>query len=181
VRIVAGALGGRRLRAPRGRGTRPTSDRARESLFARLGDIDGLDVLDLFAGSGALGLEALSRGAATCLFVDHDSAAVAAVRANVADLGLEHRTRVRRADSRRVLRDEQRAGRRFGLLLIDPPYTLLPRVLPALGRLLEPVAGPGARIVVEAPTGLAVDLGGLPADSIRESGAAAHHLFTLPS
>jgi 16S rRNA (guanine966-N2)-methyltransferase len=180
VRIVAGALGGRRLRAPRGRGTRPTSDRARESLFARLGDVEGLDVLDLFAGSGALGLEALSRGAASCLFVDHDAAAVAAVRANVADLGVASKARVRRADFRRVLRDEQRAGHRFGLLLIDPPYTLLPRVLPALGRLLEPVAGPGARIVVEAPTGLAVDLGA-PADSVRESGAAAHHLFTLPS
>jgi 16S rRNA (guanine966-N2)-methyltransferase len=180
VRIVAGALGGRRLTAPRGRGTRPTSDRARESLFARLGDLEDVAVLDLFAGSGALGLEALSRGAATCLFVDHDAAAVAAVRANVATLGVGDRARVRRADFRRVVRDEQRAGHRFGLFLIDPPYSLLPRVLPALGGLLQPVAGPGARIVVEAPSGLAVDLG-RPADSVRASGAAAHHLFTLSS
>lgn len=180
MRIVAGALGGRRLRAPRGRSTRPTSDRARESLFARLGDIEGLDVLDLFAGSGALGLEALSRGAATCLFADEDGSAVAVVRENVAALGLEDRARVRRADYRRVLRDEQRAGHRFGLFLIDPPYTLLPRVLPALGGLLEPVACTGARIVIEAPTGLEVDLGA-PADSVRESGAAAHHLFTVRS
>src|SRR4051812_46679921 len=129
MRIVAGELGGRRLRTPRGQGVRPTSDRARGALFQVLGHGGGVDAPDLFAGSGALGLEALSRGAASCLFSDDDAAAVACVRANVEALGVQDRARVRRADFRRVLADEAREGRRYGLLLVDPPYTLLPRFL----------------------------------------------------
>jgi 16S rRNA (guanine966-N2)-methyltransferase len=175
VRIVAGELGGRRLRSPKGEAVRPTSDRAREALFARLGDVEGLDVLDLFAGSGALGLEALSRGAASCLFADTDPVALACVRANVEALGLEQRARVRRADFQRLLRDEARAGRSYALLLVDPPYRLLPRFLPALATLLGPVAAPGATLVVEAPAGLPVDLGATR--SVRRYGAADVHLI----
>jgi len=178
MRIVAGELGGRRLRTPRGQAVRPTSDRARGALFQRLGDVEGLAVLDLFAGSGALGLEALSRGAASCLFIDDDPAAIACVRANVEALGVAERARVRRADFRRVLADEARDGRRYGLLLVDPPYTLLPRFLPALADLVGPVAAPGAVLVLEAPAGLDVDLGREPR-STRTYGAAALHLFDL--
>src|SRR3954451_22744652 len=130
MRIVAGELGGRRLRAPRGAATRPTADRAREALYARLGDVEGAQVLVLFAGRGALGFEALSRGAASCTFVDSDAGALAAVRANAEALGVADRCRLRRADFRRALRDEAAARRLYALVLVDPPYTLLPRFLP---------------------------------------------------
>ena len=88
MRIVAGEFGGRRLATPRGRLVRPTAERVREALFSRLGPLPGGAALDLFAGSGALGFEALSRGAATCLFTDDAAAGIACVRANVEALGL---------------------------------------------------------------------------------------------
>jgi 16S rRNA (guanine966-N2)-methyltransferase len=88
VRVVAGSLRGRRLRAPGGP-TRPTADRVREALFSILGDVSGARVLDLFAGSGALGIEALSRGAAEATFVDSGSGPAAVIERNLADLGLE--------------------------------------------------------------------------------------------
>jgi 16S rRNA (guanine966-N2)-methyltransferase len=179
MRIVAGELGGRRFRAPRGDATRPTSDRARESLFARLGPLDGLDAIDPYAGSGALGLEAISRGAASCVFGEIAQAALTCLRENVATLGVAERCRVVRMDGRRLLRAEGTAGRRYGLVLLDPPYTLLPRLLPELGDLVEAVAAPGALVALEAPSGLDVDLG--PAFQLRSAartGAAVHHLYT---
>src|SRR6185437_11736160 len=103
VRIVAGELGGRRLATPRGRLVRPTAERVREALFARLGPLPGGAVLDLFAGTGALGFEALSRGAATCLFSDDAAASIACLRANVKALGLEERA-AGRGEGRRALR-----------------------------------------------------------------------------
>jgi 16S rRNA (guanine(966)-N(2))-methyltransferase RsmD len=178
MRIVAGELGGRRLRAPRGDATRPTSDRARESLFARLGPVDGLDVIDPFAGSGALGLEALSRGAAFCVFGEIAHAALLSLRDNVESLEVADRSRIVRMDGSRLLQAEADAGRRYGLVLLDPPYTLLPRLLPALGDLVEAVAAPGALVALEAPAGLDVDLGrGLEHRSAARTGAAVHHLF----
>ena len=178
MRIVAGELGGRRLRVPRGDATRPTTDRARESLFARLGPIDGLAAIDPFAGTGALGLEALSRGAVSCVFAEIGHAALVCLRENVETLGMGERSRVLRLDGRRLLRDEAAAGRRFGLVLLDPPYTLLPTLLPTLGELVEAVAAPGALVALEAPTGLDVDLGpGLEHRSATRTGAAVHHLF----
>lgn len=122
MRIIAGEWRGRKLAAPKGDGTRPTADRARETLFAmltsRLGDFSGLQVVDLFAGSGALGLEAISRGAAHCLFVEQDRAAVDVIRANIAALGAQARTRVE-AGSVMQLRA---ASKPFDLILADPPY-----------------------------------------------------------
>ena len=122
MRIVAGEWRGRKLVAPKGEATRPTADRARETLFAmltsRLGDFDGLQVADLFAGSGALGLEALSRGAAHCLFVEQDRAALDAIRANIAALGAGLRARVE-AGSVMALRA---ATQPLDLILVDPPY-----------------------------------------------------------
>jgi 16S rRNA (guanine966-N2)-methyltransferase len=178
MRIVAGELGGRRLRVPRGDATRPTTDRARESLFARRGPIDGLEVIDPFAGTGALGLEALSRGALACVFAEIGHTALACLRENVETLGMADRSRVLRIDGRRLLRDEAAAGRRYGLVLLDPPYTLLPRLLPTLGELVEAVAAPGALVALESPTGLDVDLGpGLEHRSATRTGAAVHHLF----
>ena len=89
MRVVAGAFRGRRLAAPRGRSTRPTADRVREALFSMLGDVEGARVLDLYAGSGALGIEALSRGAASAVFVDDDALAVAAIERNLEPLGAD--------------------------------------------------------------------------------------------
>jgi 16S rRNA (guanine966-N2)-methyltransferase len=108
-----------------------------------------LRVLDLYAGSGALGIEALSRGAAGATFVDSDAAAARAVRANLARLEIGS-SRVFRADSLSFLRGAARHGERWDLVLCDPPYRLAHRLGPALGPLLVPVLGPGARIVCES-------------------------------
>lgn len=144
MRVVAGELKGRRLIAPRGVDVRPTSDRAREALFSMLGDVGGLDVLDLFAGTGALAIEALSRGAASATLVDTrpDPA-----RANVAALGLEGRATVVAADALEFLR---RGGERFDLILCDPPYRLAARLGPDLDQPLLARLRPAGRIVAES-------------------------------
>ena len=122
MRIIAGEWRGRKLQTPAGDATRPTSDRTRETLFSmlvsRLGGFEGLAVADLFAGSGALGLEALSRGAASCLFVEQDAAAVRSLRANIAALRAQDRSEVRAAS---VLALGPAKGP-LDLLLLDPPY-----------------------------------------------------------
>jgi pantetheine-phosphate adenylyltransferase len=148
MRVTGGTLGGRRLRVPAS-GVRPSADRVRESLFARLGALDGLRVLDLYAGSGALGIEALSRGAASVCFVDRSPASLAALRRNLDDLGLRERTRVLRSDVVRALRRLARDAARFDLILADPPYASgeAERVLRevAAGALLAP----GGALVLE--------------------------------
>jgi 16S rRNA (guanine966-N2)-methyltransferase len=125
VRIVAGERKGARLDAPPGRDTRPTSDRLREALFSVLGDVAGLRVLDAFAGSGALGLEALSRGAGHAVFCETSTTALRALRANVERLGYGPRTEIRRQDARRRMAADARAGTAYQLLLLDPPYRML--------------------------------------------------------
>jgi 16S rRNA (guanine966-N2)-methyltransferase len=124
----------------------------REALFALIGPVEGAAVLDLFAGSGALGLEALSRGAATATFVDRSPRAVAAIRANVRSLGLEDRARVVGRDWRAALAAQRAAGRRFGLCLCDPPYSLLPRIAGSIGAALAPLMTPGGTVVIEHPS-----------------------------
>ena len=122
MRIVAGEWRGRKLQAPQGDVTRPTADRTRETLFSmlvsRIGDFEGLRVADLFAGSGALGLEALSRGAASCVFVEQDPAAIRALRANIAALRAQQQCEVR-ASSVLALGP---AKAPLDLILLDPPY-----------------------------------------------------------
>lgn len=117
-RIVAGTAGGRRLVAPAGPATRPTSDRVREALFSTLGDLTGLSVLDGYAGSGAVGLEALSRGAVHALLVEYDRAALAALRANVTALGLP--ARVHAGDLGRLVAGEP--DQPYDVVFLDPPY-----------------------------------------------------------
>jgi 16S rRNA (guanine966-N2)-methyltransferase len=119
MRVIAGSAGGVRLaRVPAG--TRPLSDRAREGLFSSLGDrVPGARCADLFAGTGAVGIEALSRGAASCLFVDGGGAAIRAVRENLARTGLEAQSRVVRADALRAVERERGP---FDLAFLDPPY-----------------------------------------------------------
>jgi 16S rRNA (guanine966-N2)-methyltransferase len=121
VRIVAGSRKGHRIAAPKGVDTRPTSDRVREAVFSMLGTVEGAAVLDLFAGSGAMGLEALSRGAASCTFVERDRAAARVIGANLEKLRLTGAVVVN-GDVARALRDERSRGRRFDLVLVDPPY-----------------------------------------------------------
>jgi 16S rRNA (guanine966-N2)-methyltransferase len=144
VRVVAGELKGRTLKAPPGRDVRPTSDRAREALFSMLGDVSGLDVLDLYAGTGALGIEALSRGAAAATLVDAEADPA---RANVAALGLTERARVVAGDAIAFLR---RPGPSFDLILCDPPYRLAARLGPDLDPLMRARLRPGGSIVVES-------------------------------
>ena len=121
MRIVGGSLGGRVLRAPRGAATRPTSEKVREAVFAIIGPVDGDRVLDLFAGSGALGIEALSRGAAHATFVDAGKPALLAIRDNLRELGLESRATVIPGDA--VATAARHApSTPWRLVFVDPPY-----------------------------------------------------------
>ena len=135
MRIIAGTWRGRRLIAPAGDATRPTADRTREALFSmltsRLGSFEGLKVADICAGTGALGLEALSRGAAHCTFVERDRPAIDALRANIAKLG----EAALLAAEVRAIAAESFSGGAYDLVLIDPPYGsgLAQKILPRIG------------------------------------------------
>jgi 16S rRNA (guanine966-N2)-methyltransferase len=158
MRVIAGDYRGRRLRAPPGATTRPTSDRVREALFSVLGDrVHGARVLDLFAGSGALGIEALSRGAAEATFVDDAPGAIRAVKANLDMLGAE--AEVRRADVRRFLGGARAAARQYDLVFLDPPYRLAGRLGGELTAALPAVLAPGAVVVAESDRREPLELG----------------------
>lgn len=150
TRIIGGALGGRRIAAPPGAGTRPTSDRVREAIFSALEariELDGVHVLDLYAGSGALGLEAASRGAARVVLVEHDRRAAATIRRNVADLGLDGVVTVAARAVSAVL-DGPPAD--ADLVFLDPPYDVGEDVLAGvLAALAAAHLTPEAVVVVE--------------------------------
>lgn len=148
MRIIGGSARGRRLFAPRGRDIRPTPDRVREAVFNILGDIAGLTVLDLFAGTGAMGLEALSRGAAWCTFVDNGREALELIARNAAACGFDNLAIVR-ADPSRNLARLGKLSRRYDLVFCDPPYGqgLVPRTLARLEA--SGLLAPGATIVAE--------------------------------
>jgi 16S rRNA (guanine966-N2)-methyltransferase len=148
VRIVAGSRKGHGIAAPKGVVTRPTSDRVREAVFSILGPVEDAAVLDLFAGSGALGLEALSRGAASAVFVEHDRDACRVIQRNLEKLRLTGAD-VRCQDALGALRDEHARGRRYGLVLLDPPYEDWEQLEPTLGELLPRVLDDGGLVVVE--------------------------------
>jgi len=149
VRVVAGRHGGRRLVAPAGDATRPTSDRVREALFSVLGaSVQGARVLDLYAGSGALGIEALSRGAASAVFVDRAEPAIAAIRANLQALGIE--ADVRRMPARTALRTASARAEAYDLVFLDPPYRRTADLGRELSEALPAVLAPGARVVSES-------------------------------
>jgi 16S rRNA (guanine966-N2)-methyltransferase len=171
MRIIAGEWRGRKLVAPEGMATRPTGDRVREALFSmlasRLGSFEGLRVADLYAGSGALGLEALSRGAACACFVDRDPRAVAAVRANIESLRASDRSQLlsRTADSLPALEP-------FDLILADPPY-LRGSGSAALRQILDSGwAKSGTWIAIETERGERVDSDGCTIDAERDVGRA---------
>ncbi len=153
MRVVAGAFKGRRLTAPGGRATRPTADRVREALFSMLGPIDDLRVLDLFAGSGALGVEAASRGAAAVTFVESDRRAIDAIARNLDAVGLA--AEVIRRDALAYL-----GGRPgpFDLVFVDPPYSSALRLAEPLAERLPMVISDHARIVTESDKRRPLDL-----------------------
>ena len=148
MRIVAGAYRGRRIEAPRGHSTRPTSDRVREALFSILGPIDGVRALDLFAGTGALGIEALSRGAAEAVFVESDAQAVAAVRRNLEALGVD--APVHRRDAFSWLESAATGEEAFDLVFADPPYSSASRTAGRLSELLPPLLTDTSLTVTES-------------------------------
>lgn len=151
MRVISGELRSRRLvQAPPG--VRPTSDRVREALFSSLGSIEGARVLDLYAGTGSLGIEALSRGASEAVFVDVSKASLGAISKNLSRLGLRDRTRVLMLDARACLRGFESEGASFDLVFLDPPYgsAEIPGILAALASTAAVV--PGAQVVVETAT-----------------------------
>jgi 16S rRNA (guanine966-N2)-methyltransferase len=190
LRIVSGSFRGKTLAAPKGQATRPTSDRARQAVFNILEHaawskgVRGLRVIDLFAGSGALGFEALSRGAAFCLFVETDEAARGAIRENVEALGLFGVTRVHRRDATDLGMRPGSDGPAFELAFLDPPYAKGPPYTKNLGeQALERLAAgtwlaPGAIVVFERGAGepeVAVD--GFEVLDVRDYGAARVHFL----
>ena len=175
MRIIAGSRKGHRIAAPKGLATRPTGDRVREAAFNLIGPVDDAVVLDLFAGSGAMGLEALSRGAARCVFVESDPAAARAIHANLTSLRLTGAVVVRRGVME-VLREEAAAGRRYDLVLADPPYEAWPEVQPKLAERLPTVLAPDGLVVVETAAKVEPEL---PLDLVasRRYGSARITLF----
>jgi 16S rRNA (guanine966-N2)-methyltransferase len=167
TRVIAGAAGGRRLAVPGGTSTRPTSDRAREGLFStvlsELGDLGGVHVMDLYAGSGALGLEALSRGAASVLLVESDARAAAVVKANAKAVGLPGATVAVDKVERLLARPPGEPGHHrqyhrtggYDLVFADPPYAVTDEAVARVLTLLSDGDGwlaPGALVVVERAT-----------------------------
>lgn len=177
MRIVAGEWRGRPLVAPKGDTTRPTADRTREALFSmlssRLGTFEGLHVLDLFAGSGALGLEALSRGAAEVVFVEQDRPALDALRTNVDKLGAGKRAVVKQG-SVLALGIPSRA---YHVAMMDPPYGTGAGgvAMDKLGRLGW--FAPGALVSVETAKNEQLDMPGFVLEAVRDHGKARLHLF----
>ncbi len=148
MRVIAGTYGGRGLVAPRGAVTRPTSDRVREALFSILGRLDGARVLDLFAGSGALGIEALSRGASAATLVDSSAAAIDVIRRNLRTLEID--AEVVRRPGLRFLRAARGDARQYDLVFLDPPYRQARLLGPELSAALMPILAADARVVAES-------------------------------
>jgi 16S rRNA (guanine(966)-N(2))-methyltransferase RsmD len=170
VRIVAGSRKGHRIAAPKGTATRPTSDRVRENAFNLIGPVDGATVLDLFAGSGAMGLEALSRGADSAVFVESSREACRVINANLDKLRLN--ATVLCADVLRTLATERQS---YDLVLVDPPYDFADhdRLAPHLRRVL---ADDGL-VVYETSARTQPEIGGLEVRTSRKYGAARLTLF----
>jgi 16S rRNA (guanine966-N2)-methyltransferase len=171
MRVIAGELGGRSLVAPRGWKVRPTSDRAREAIFSALGDVSGASVLDLYCGTGALAIEALSRGASRAVLVDRDTRAALG---NVQRFELGERVELVRADVTRWLAGRPMDGgaTAFDLVFVDAPYRLADRVGQELDTHLPRLLGEGGRAIVESGAGRPLRIESLPRLRQRRYGAA---------
>ena len=173
MRVIAGELGGRRLLAPRSGAVRPTADRVREALFSILGDIEDALVLDLYCGTGALGIEAISRGATAATFVDTD---IRSAQANVDALRIGDRAELVRSDAARFLAAGEDA---FDLVFCDPPYSIAPRLGPELDNLLAPRLAGGGRVIVETSAAARVEIS-LPVLDERRYGSTAIRIHGEP-
>jgi 16S rRNA (guanine966-N2)-methyltransferase len=171
MRVIAGELKGQRLVAPRGWQVRPTSDRVREAIFSALGDVSGARVLDLYCGTGALAIEALSRGAATALLIDRD---IRPALGNVERLDLGERAELVRSEVGRWLasHSESLDPPRFDLIFIDAPYRLADRVGQELNTHLPHLLGTGGRAIVESGARRPLRLDSLEQLRQRRYGAA---------
>ncbi|HYH61901.1 MAG TPA: RsmD family RNA methyltransferase [Solirubrobacterales bacterium] len=172
MRVVAGELRGRRLKTPKGTAVRPTSDRAREALFSILGDVSGFEVLDLFCGTGALGIEALSRGARHAVLVDDDTSPA---QANVDALGITECVDLVRRDAFAYLGS---ATATFDLILCDPPYKLAARVARDLEKLVPSRLREGGLLVTESPAQTPMELN-LNLETDRSYGEASIKIWSV--
>jgi 16S rRNA (guanine966-N2)-methyltransferase len=178
--VIAGRLGGRKLVAPRGAATRPTADRVREALFSALGDITGAAVCDLYAGTGALGIEALSRGARRAVFVESGRPALVSLRENLAALDLREAALVVPMPVDRALPRLAGEGP-FDLVFLDPPYAALAQAAVAAARLAGPLGllAPEGRVVLEHSSRDAPpEIEGLTRAETRTYGDTAVSLYT---
>ncbi len=162
VRIVAGAQRGRCLKVASTSEVRPTGEKVREAIFDVLGPVEGLGALDLFAGTGAMGLEALSRGAGSCVFVEEASGVAEVLRANITMLGYQPACQVMVLDFRAALRRLLERGSVFDLLFVDPPYRILPEVEIALGPMLPSLLTVAGVVVIEGSKSTRVTFGRPP-------------------
>ena len=174
MRIIAGERRGARIVAPRGDTTRPTSDRVREAAYNLIGPVEGAAVLDLFAGSGAMGLEALSRGARRCVFVESDRAACRVIHDNLEKLRFVGAL-VLQKDAFQALREEP--GRTYDLVLVDPPYGSWPDLEPRLAEALPAMLAPDGLLLVETSAKVEPELP-LTLITSRRYGSARITLFT---
>jgi 16S rRNA (guanine966-N2)-methyltransferase len=175
VRVIAGSRKGHRLAAPRGLDTRPTSDRVRENIFNLVGPVDGARVLDLFAGSGALGIESLSRGATSAVFVERDPDAVRTIERNLDRLRLTG-ARVVHSDVLHAVAQEASAGAKYDLVLVDPPYGMLNEIQPRLARHLPSLLAADGLLVFETDARTEPELP-LPMRTSRKYGQTRVTLF----
>ena len=179
MRIIAGEHKGARIFAPPGRGTRPTSDRVRENVFNIVAPwVEDARVLDVYAGSGAMGLEALSRGAAAAVFVEADSEAVRAIERNLDKLRLRGATVVR-LGATAALAQEAAAGRKYDLVLLDPPYAMTN--FDALARYLSTVLADDGLLVLETGARTEPQLRGLAVRTTRKYGSTRVTIFEHPT
>jgi len=176
MRIIAGDRKGHRIAAPRGETTRPTGDRVREAAFNLIGPVDDAVVLDLFAGSGAMGLEALSRGAARCTFVESDRDACRTIDANLEKLRLNG-ARVLRQDVRRFLAIE--AGP-YDLILVDPPYELVESLAVPLSTHLPRLLAADGIVILETSARQEPELEALSVRTSRRYGSVRLTVFEHP-
>ncbi len=175
MRIIAGSRKGATIFAPRHADTRPTGDRVREAAFNLIGPVDDASVLDLYAGSGAMGLEALSRGAASAVFIEADREACTTIQRNLVKLKLE-RAQIVRKDVLTALAQETSAGRRYDLVLVDPPYAMYSDLQTSLSAYLPSVLAEDGLLVVETASRVEPELP-LPKRTSRRYGSARLTLF----
>jgi 16S rRNA (guanine966-N2)-methyltransferase len=178
MRVIAGSRKGHTIAAPRGLDTRPTSDRVRENVFNLVGPLDEATVLDLYAGSGAMGIEALSRGASRAVFVERDADAVRTIERNLDRLRLTG-ARVVRSDALTALAQEAAADRKYDLVLVDPPYGVYPELQPHLARYLPPVLAADGLLVLETDARVEPELP-LPLRTSRRYGQTRVSVYEGP-